>query len=115
MAPRAPHLWVLHGALRPEEHVWVLRRSLRQRRLLVAMASRAVQQRQQALEQRHRTWPEVVSDLHGKTGREMRHAILAGERAPQRLASHRERRGQHAQATLAKALAGPGRAAQLFA
>ena len=34
---------LLHGAFRPEEQVCVLRSSLRQRRMLVAMASRAVQ------------------------------------------------------------------------
>src|SRR5437764_12367506 len=59
---------LLRGALRPEAQVCVLRSSLRQRRMLVAMASRAVQHRQQALEQMHRKLPEVVSDLNGKTG-----------------------------------------------
>jgi len=44
----------LRGACRPEDQVCVLRRSLRQRRRLVAMASRAVQHRQKALEQMHR-------------------------------------------------------------
>lgn len=106
---------VLHGALRPEEHVGVRRRSLRQRRMLVAMASRAVPHRQKALEQMHLTLPESVSAMHGKTGMEMRPAILAGERHPQRLASHRDRRCQHDQATIAKALAGPWRAEHLCA
>src|SRR5215467_5320620 len=68
---------VLHGAFRPEDHVGVLRSYRRQRRMLVAMASRAVQHRQKALEQMHLTLTEVVSDMHGKTGMEMLHAILA--------------------------------------
>src|SRR2546427_8486236 len=45
----------------------------------------------------------------------MLHAILAGERAPQRLASHRDRRCKHDQATIAKALEGHWRAEHLFA
>src|SRR5215475_10595821 len=42
---------LLHGAFRPEAHVCVLRSYLRQRSMLVAMASRAVQHMQKALEQ----------------------------------------------------------------
>src|SRR5438093_401085 len=76
---------------------------------------RAVQHRQTALEQRHRTRTEVVSDMHGKTGRELLRAIRAGERAPQRLARQRARRCTHEQATLAKALEGHGRAAPRLA
>jgi len=79
------------------------------------MASRAVQHRQKALEQMHRKLTEVVSDMHGKTGMAILRALLAGERDPQRLASHRDRRGKHAQATMAKALEGPWRAEHLFA
>jgi transposase len=106
---------LLRGALRPEAQVCVLRSSLRQRRMLVAMASRAVQHRQQALEQMHRKLPEVVSDLNGKTGMAILHAILAGKRDPQRLASHRDRRCTYDQATIAKALEGHGRAEHLCA
>jgi hypothetical protein len=106
---------LLHGAFRPADHVCVLRSSLRQRRMLVAMAARAVQPRQNALAQMTLTWTEVVSAMNGKTGRAMLHAILAGERAPQRLASHRDRRCQHEQAPLAKALEGHWRAEPLFA
>jgi transposase len=57
---------IRRGALRPEDQIGVLRSSLRQRRLLVAMASRAVQHRQKALEQMHLTLPEVVSDMNGR-------------------------------------------------
>ena len=98
------------GAFRPDEQVCGLRSSLRQRRRRVAMASRAGQQMPKALEQRHLQLPEVVRDRNGKTGRERLHAILAGERDPQRLASDRARRCPHEQATIAKALEGHGRA-----
>src|SRR5262249_10076742 len=97
---------LLRGAFRPEDQVCVLRSSLRQRRMLVAMASRAVQHRQKALEQMHLKLTEVVSDMNGKTGMEIIHAILAGERDAQRLASHRDRRCKHDQATIAQALGG---------
>ena len=103
------------GAFRPENQVCVLRSSLRQRSMLVAMASRAVQHMQKALEQMNLKLPEVVSVMNGKTGLEILHAILAGERDPQRLASHRDRRCTHDQATIAKALEGPWRAEHRFA
>jgi transposase len=105
----------LHGAFRPEEQVCVRRRSLRHRGLLVASALRAVQPRQQALKQMHRKLTKVVSAMTGKTGMAILRAILAGERDPQRLARHRDRRCQHEQATLAKALAGHWRAEPRFA
>ena len=79
------------------------------------MAPHAVQQMQQALEQMHLPLPEVVSAMNGKTGREMLHAILVGERDPPCLASHRDRRCPHAQATIAKAVAGHGWAAHRLA
>jgi len=106
---------LLRGAFRPEDQICVLRSYLRQRSMLVAMASRAVQHMQKALEQMHLQLPEVVSDINGKTGMEIIHAILAGERDPQRLASHRDRRCKHDQATIAKALEGHWRAEHRFA
>jgi transposase len=106
---------LLRGAFRPEDQVCVLRSYLRQRSMLVAMASRAVQHMQKALEQMNLKLAEVVSDINGKTGLAILHAILAGERDPQRLARHRDRRCKHDQATIAKALAGHWRAEHLFA
>jgi transposase len=106
---------LLRGAFRPEDQICVLRSYLRQRSMLVAMASRAVQHMQKALEQMNLKLPEVVSDINGKTGMEIIHAILAGERDPQRLARHRDRRCKHDQATIAKALEGHWRAEHLFA
>jgi transposase len=83
--------------------------------MLVAMASRAVQHRQKALEQMNRKLTEVVSAMNGKTGRAILRAILAGERDPQRLARHRDPRCTHDQATIAKAFEGHWRAEHLFA
>ena len=106
---------LLRGALRPEDEVCVLRSSLRQRSRLVAMASRAVQHMQKALEQMHLKLTEVVSDITGKTGMTIIRAILAGERAPQRLATSRDKRCTHDHATIAQALTGHWRAEHLLA
>src|SRR2546422_9078737 len=73
---------LLRGAFRPEDHVWGLRSSLRQRRMLVAMASRAVQHMQKALEQMHLKLTEGVSAMKGKKGMESCRANLAREGAP---------------------------------
>lgn len=106
---------LLRGAFRPEDEVCVLRSYLRQRSMLVAMASRAVQHMQKALEQMNLKLTEVVSDITGKTGMTIIRAILAGERAPQLLATYREKRCKHDQGTIAKALTGHWRAEHLFA
>src|SRR5262245_30180953 len=83
--------------------------------MLVAMASRAVQHMQKALEQMNLKLTEVVSDITGKTGMTIIRAILAGERAPQLLATYRAKRCKHDQGTIAKALTGHWRAEHLFA
>src|SRR5215471_10979443 len=106
---------LLRGAFRPEDEVGVWRSSLRQRRMLVAMASRTVQHMQKALEQMNLKLTEVVSDSTGKTGMTIIRAILAGERDPQRLATFRDKRCKHDHATIAKALTGHWRAEHLFA
>src|SRR5215475_12383230 len=110
-----PTYGLLRGAFRPEDEVCVLRSYLRQRSMLVAMASRTVQHMQKALEQMNLKLTEVVSDINGKTGMAILRAILAGERDAQRLASHRDRRCKHDQATIAKALEGHWRAEHLCA
>jgi len=106
---------LLRGAFRPEDEVCVWRRSLRQRSMLVAMTSRAVQHMQKALEQMHLKLTEVVSDSTGKTGMTIIRAMLAGERAPQLLATSRDTRCKHDQGPIAKALTGPWRAEHLCA
>lgn len=106
---------LLRGAFRPEDQVCVLRSYLRQRSMLIAMASRAVQHMQKALEQMNLKLTEVVSDITGKTGMTIIRAILAGERDPQTLATHRDKRCKQDQATIAKALEGHWREEHLFA
>jgi hypothetical protein len=81
----------------------------------VAMASRAVQHMQKALEQMHLKLTEGGSAIPGKTGMTIIRAILAGERAPQVLATSRDKRGKHDQGTIAQALTGHWRAEPLLA
>jgi transposase len=106
---------LLRGAFRPEDQICVLRSYLRQRSMLIEMASRAVQHMQKALEQMNLKLTEVVSDITGKTGITIICAILAGERDSQTLAMHRDPRCKHDQATIAKALEGHWREEHLFA
>src|SRR5262249_29096307 len=98
-----------------EDEVCVVRSSLRQRSMLVAMASRAVHHMQKALEQMHLTLTEVVSDSTGKTGMTIIRTMLAGQRAPQLWATYRDKRCKHEQGTSAKALTGHWRAEHRFA
>jgi len=106
---------LLRGAFRPEDEICVLRSYLRQRSMLVAMASRTVQHMQKALEQMNLKLTEVVSAITGKTGMTIIRAMLAGERDPQLLATYRDKRCKHDHATIAKALTGHWRAEPLFA
>lgn len=106
---------LLRGAFRPEEQVCTLRRDLRQRSLLMTSAARAVPHRQKALEQMNLQLTEVVNDIMGNTGRGIIRAILAGERAPQRLVLRRDRRCTPDTATIAKALEGHWLEEHLFA
>jgi len=106
---------LLRSAFRPEDEVCVLRSYLRQRSMLVAMASRAVQHMQKALEQMNLKLTEVVSEITGKTGMTIIRAILEGERESQVLATHRDKRCKHDHATIAKALTGHWRAEPLLA
>ena len=83
--------------------------------MLAAMASRSVQHMQKALEHMHLKLTEMVSDMTGKTGMTIIRAILAGERAPQLLATYRDTRCTHDHGTLAQALTGHWRAEHLLA
>ena len=106
---------LLAAAFRPDEQVCVLRAYLRQRRMLITYASQHIQHMQKALEQMNLKLPEVVSDITGVTGMAIIKAILAGERDPVRLAQLRDRRCQHSEEQIAKALQGTWRAEHLFA
>ncbi len=97
---------LLRGSFRPPETICALRTLLRRRARLVRLAACHTQHMQKALNQMHLQLHHVLRDLTGVTGLAILEALLAGERDPQVLAQHRDRRLKASQATLAKALVG---------
>jgi transposase len=106
---------LLAGAFRPADDICVLRSYLRQREMLTQTASMHIQHMQKALQQMNLLLHNVVSDITGVTGMKIIKAILAGERNPQVLASHRDNKCHHDSATIAKSLVGSYRTEHLFA
>ncbi len=106
---------LLNGAFRPDDQIVVLRSYLRQRAMLVQYASAHIQHMQKALQQMNVLLHQVVADITGVTGLKIIHAILAGERDPQRLANLRDYRCKHSVAVIAHSLEGNYRPEHLFA
>ncbi len=106
---------LLAGAFRPSDEICVLRSYLRQREMLIQTSSMHIQHMQKALQQMNLLLHNVVSDITGVTGMNIIKALLAGERDPQVLASHRDKHCQNTSATIAKSLVGNYRAEHLFA
>jgi transposase len=103
---RLHSLGLLTAAFRPAEPIRVWRSSQRHRANLIEDAGRHMQWLAKALEQMHVKLPAVVSDRTGMTGMSILRAIVRGERAPQALATLRDRRCQESAATIARALQG---------
>ncbi len=106
---------LLAGAFRPADEICVLRSYLRQREMLTQTASMHIQHMQKALQQMNLLLHNVVSDITGVTGMKIIKALLAGERDPQVLASHRDKKCHNDRATIAKSLVGNYRTEHLFA
>jgi transposase len=106
---------LLAAAFRPPDEVCVLRGYLRQREMLVESSAMHIQHMQKALQQMNLLLHNVVSDITGVTGMKILKAIIAGERDPQRLAVHRDRRCRSSVETIAKSLVGNYREEHLFA
>lgn len=106
---------LLSGAFRPPDEICVLRSYLRQKEMLVQAAAQHIQHMQKALQQMNLLLHNVVSDITGVTGMKILKAILAGERDPQVLASHRDGRCHNSQQTIAQSLIGNYRDEHLFA
>jgi transposase len=105
---------LLRGSYRPPDQVCAVRTVLRHRDRLVEDAASHVQRMQKALTQMNLHLHHVISDLTGATGTAIIEAILEGERDPQALARHRDRRIKATEATIAKALVGDYRSEHLF-
>src|SRR5438445_6843402 len=106
---------LLAGAFRPPDEVCVLRSYLRQREMLRQAASQHIQHMQKALQQMNLLLHNVVSDITGVTGMKIIKAILSGERDPQVLSQHRDKRCEHSRETIAQSLVGNYRDEHLFA
>jgi transposase len=106
---------LLKPAFLPEAEIATLRSYMRQRDRWVADAGRAIQHMQQALELMNVKLTEVVSDITGATGMAIIEAILAGERDPEHLSTHRDRRCARSREEIARALHGHWREEHLFA
>jgi transposase len=105
---------LLRGSFRPPDQICVLRSLLRHRDSLVQMAAAHTQRIQKALNQMNLQLHHVISDVMGVTGLAILDAILAGERNPEILAQHRDRRIKASCETIAKSLVGDYRPEHLF-
>ena len=105
---------LLKSAFRPVEEVCELRAYVRQRSMLVQSASRYIQQMQKAMTQMNLQLHHVISDITGETGMRIIRAIVKGERDPDILAEHRDRRCKSSIDDIKSALTGNYRVEHLF-
>lgn len=106
---------LLRASFRPHQDIVALRAYLRQRERLVQYAASHIQHLQKALMQMNLQLQHVVSDVTGMTGMGIIRAIVAGERAPEALAKHRDNRCKASAETLREALVGNYRPEHVFA
>jgi transposase len=102
------------ASFRPAVAMVPLRSYLRQRAILVEELTARIQRMQKALTEMNLMLHTVVSDITGVTGLKIIHAILAGERDPERLAVHRDGRCHASHQELVAALTGNYREEHLF-
>jgi transposase len=107
-------LGLLRAAWRPEAEVCVIRAVARQREVLLADQASWVLRMQKALVQMNLQLTEVLTDVMGMTGQAIIRAIVAGERNPKVLASHRHGRVRRSGNDIARALTGNWRDEHLF-
>ena len=106
---------LLRASFRPQADMAGLRSYLRQRERLVEYGAAHIQHMQKALTQMNLRLHHVVSDITGVTGLLIIRAIVAGERDPDVLASHRDPRCHSSVATVRQALVGDIREEHIFA
>jgi transposase len=106
---------LLRASFRPQAEIAGLRAYLRQRERLLDYAAAHIQHMQKALTQMNLQLHHVMSDITGVTGMTIIRAIVAGERDPNVLASHRDRRCHASVETVCQALVGNYRDEHVFA
>jgi transposase len=107
-------LGLLRAAWRPADEVCVVRAVARQREVLLTDQGSWVLRMQKALVQMNLQLTEVLTDVMGMTGQAIVRAIVAGERDPKVLASHRHARIKASAADIERALTGNWRDEHLF-
>ena len=105
---------LLRAAFRPEQAVCAVRRVLRHRAELVAMASQHVLHMHKAMTEMNLQLHNVISDITGVTGLRIVDAILEGQRDPAVLAKLRDGRVRASEETIQKSLVGDYRPELLF-
>ena len=106
---------LLRASFQPRGEVAALRAYLRQRERLLDYAAAHIQHMQKALTQMNIQLHHVVTDVTGATGMRIIRAIVAGERDPEVLASHRDPRCRAPGETIRQALDGNNREEHIFA
>jgi transposase len=97
---------LLRNSFRPSEEIRRLRTYWRLRNDLVQAAGRHIQRMQKALTQMNIQLANVLSDISGKSGQAIIHAILEGERNPYELAAMCDVRVQASEEEVARSLEG---------
>ena len=106
---------LLSGTFRPSDQICAMRSLVRQRANKVRDQAKPINRMQKALSQMNIQLANVFSDITGVTGVKIICAILAGERNPHVLATHRDRRIKVDQSTIARSLHGNWRLEHLHA
>jgi transposase len=106
---------LLRASFRPKGELAALRAYLRQRERLLDYAASHIQHMQKSLMQMNVQLHHVVTDMTGVTGMRIIRAIVAGERDPAVLATHRDRRCHASAEDIVAALAGNWREEHVFA
>jgi transposase len=106
---------LLRGSFRPRDGVVRLRAYLRHRERLLEYAAAHIQHMQKALMQMNVQLHHVVTDVTGVTGMRIIRAIVAGNHAPDQLATFRDVRCSASVDTIREALTGTYRPEHLFA
>ncbi|HZD47613.1 MAG TPA: IS110 family transposase, partial [Silvibacterium sp.] len=105
---------LLTASFRPQAEIIILRRYLRHRETLVQEAATCIQRIQKALTEMNLQLANVISDISGATGLRILHAIVEGERDPQRLATLRDWRIKATPEEVANSLLGNWRDELIF-
>ncbi len=105
---------LLDSSFRPEDQIVQLRGFIRQRSVLVEEASSKVQHMHKALAMMNIQLKNVLSEITGVTGMKIIRAIVAGERDPAKLASHRDKGCKKDEKTIEKSLRGNYRIENVF-